>query len=221
MAVITALTAQNTRGVGAVSIPPADFLAAQLRLVCEDIPPRAIKTGMVGGRLAITAVLEGLAGYAGPLVVDPVMVATSGDPLLEPDAEELLIAGLCARATVVTPNLDEAARFPGLLDQPAAWARDRGLALLLKDGHGRGAEVVDRLFLPDGGERRHVHPRIATRNTHGTGCTLSAALTARLARGQDLEEAVGGALDYVSALIARSAAHGLGGGAGPLLHGLR
>lgn len=218
MAVLAALTAQNTRGVtGVMPVPPA-FLRAQLQAVLADIPPGAIKIGMLGDAGAIAAVAEELAGQQAPVVLDPVMVATSGDPLLAPDAEHALLDLLVPLATVVTPNKPEAARL-GLLDDPAGWSRDRGVAVLLKGGHDTDSTVVDVLFTPQGGAHRVTHPRIDTRNTHGTGCTLSSALAARLARGEPLADAAVGAVRYVHALLERSAQAGVGGGNGPLLHG--
>ena len=218
MAVLAALTAQNTTGVsGVMPVPPA-FLTAQLQAVLADIPPAAIKIGMLGDEAAIAAVAAGLVQTTAPVVLDPVMVATSGDPLLAPDAERALVAQLVPRATVLTPNKPEAARL-GLLDDPGQWAADHGVAVLLKGGHDREEIVVDQLFCPDGSTLRMEHPRIATTHTHGTGCTLSSALAARLARGESLPDAVAGAVDYVHALLARSVDAGLGQGCGPLLHG--
>jgi hydroxymethylpyrimidine/phosphomethylpyrimidine kinase len=218
MAVITALTAQNTTGVSAIHAAPLDFVAEQVRMVRADIPPLAIKVGMLGTVGLVRTVLAALDGYSGPVVLDPVMVATSGARLLLPDAEAALREELVPRATVLTPNLPEAAVLLG--DQPPqAWADRTGVALLLKDGHGQGQVVRDRLYLPGGGVVPVDHPRLHSRNTHGTGCTLASALAARLARGEPLPLAAQGALRYVADLVAISQDHRLGAGKGPLLHG--
>lgn len=219
MAALTALTAQNTRGVSGVFAVPADFIRAQIAAVRADLPPDAVKIGMLGTGAIARAVAAALDDYDGPLVLDPVMVATSGDPLLEPAAEEVVVEVLLPRAWVITPNRPEAARL-GLAADPGAFAARTGVAVLLKDGHGDGPLVEDRLFLPGGAVHRFAHPRVATRNTHGTGCTLASAVAARLARGESLEAACAGAVDYLGRLVAGSAGHRLGGGHGPLLHGI-
>jgi hydroxymethylpyrimidine/phosphomethylpyrimidine kinase len=205
MSVVVGVTAQNTRGVDAVHLCPPDIVAAQIRAVLADLPVDAIKIGMLGAAPQIEAVADVLAGYRGPIVLDPVMVAKGGAPLLQPDAVAALRA-FAPRCTLLTPNLPEA-EVLGPIDA----------ATLTKDGHGSGDEVVDVLTA---GGARHVfrHPRQVSRNTHGTGCTLSSAIAARLARGEGLVEACGGAIAYVAALIAYST-ESLGGGHGPLLHG--
>lgn len=218
MAVLTALTAQNTTGVTGVHPVPPAFVRSQIATVCVDIPPDAVKIGMLGDRATIAAVAAALAERSAPLVLDPVMVATSGAPLLQPDAEQALVDLLVPRATVITPNRPEAARL-GLLDDPAGWARAHAVAVLLKGGHDDGATVVDTLYTAQGAAHTVRHPRIQTADTHGTGCTLSSALAARLARGEALPDAVVGAVRYVHALVERSAGAGLGRGHGPLLHG--
>ena len=220
MAVITALTAQNTAGVVGVQAVPPDFVRQQIAAVLDDLPVGAVKLGMLANVGIIEAVAAALADYSGPVVLDPVMVSTSGHRLLEPSAETALRALLAPRALVVTPNLPEAEILLGGLSA-AAWAAQTGTAVLLKDGHGTGAQVEDVLYLPDGQQVARRHPRIVTRNTHGTGCTLSAALAARLAGGEPLADAVCGAVDYVAMLVARSVGHTLGAGKGPLLHGIR
>lgn len=217
MAALTALTAQNTRGVSGVHGVPPDFVRAQVAAVLADIPPDAVKLGMLGSAAVTRAVADALADYDGPVVLDPVMVATSGDRLLAPDAERVLLDVLAPRAAVVTPNLPEAAVLLGD-EAPAAWAARTGVAVLLKDGHGSDTTVRDQLFLPGGGVLAWSHPRVDTRNTHGTGCTLSSAVAARLALGDGLADAVGGAVDWLAARIAASKDHDLGGGHGPLLH---
>lgn len=225
--VITALTAQNTQRVVAVHRPPADFIIAQMKAVASDLDVRAIKIGMVGGAEAIEAVAAGLSFFKNvPLVLDPVMVAASGDPLLEPGAEAVLKARLLPLATVLTPNLLEAAR---LLDAPEV-EEQRGMAeqakalqalgpraVLIKGGHASGAEAVDLLW--DGRKMtRFVAPRHATRNTHGTGCTLSSAIAAGLAKGQTLFEAIRGAKAYLTAAIEHADSLAVGSGHGPVHH---
>lgn len=218
MAVMTALTAQNTRTVAGVFEVPADFIRLQLATVLADIRPDAIKVGMLGTSSIAAAVADGLSDYAGPVVVDPVMVATSGALLLAPSAEATLRSRVVPRATLLTPNIPEAARLLGS-EAPASFAARTGVALLLKDGHATEVVVRDRLVLPDGTERCFEHPRVESRNTHGTGCSLSSAIAAELAAGADLVEAVATAIDWLATVIDASAHHTLGAGHGPLLHG--
>jgi len=219
MSVITALTAQSTTTVsGIFSVSPA-FIQEQLSTLRDDMPVHAVKIGMLGDTATISAVATGLADYTGPIVLDPVMVSTSGHRLLQPDAIDALRTQLVPRATVVTPNLPEAELlFDGA--EPQAWADQIGVAVLLKDGHNTEAIVRDVLYRPGHAPAVVTHPRRETRNTHGTGCTLSSAIAAGLATGQDLNAAVEGALVYVAQLIAGSTEHPLGSGKGPLLHGL-
>lgn len=217
-AALTALTAQNTTGVGGVVPCAPGFVTEQVRMVLADLPVAAIKLGMMANAGIVRAVAEALEGFEGPVVLDPVMVSTSGHRLLAPEAEAALVRRLVPLATIVTPNIPEQAILLG--DQsPEAWVAARpGVALLLKDGHNTQDIVRDRL-LGAGLDRVFAHPRIDTRNTHGTGCTLSSAIAARLGRGDGLEVAVAGAVDWLAQLIQRSADHDLGSGAGPLLHG--
>ncbi len=225
--VITALTAQNTKGVtGIHDVPPA-FVTAQIDAVFADLDVRAVKIGMLSQPAVIEAVAAGLDRWqAKNVVLDPVMVATSGDRLLNPDAIDVLTRVLFPRAAVITPNLPEAA---ALLDEPpardedemlaqAGRLRDRGArAVLIKGGHGAGAESVDMLVLASSFTRLAT-PRIATRNTHGTGCTLSSAIAAGLAKGLDLTTAVREAKIYVSEAIAASGRLSIGSGHGPVHH---
>ncbi|MBB2964017.1 bifunctional hydroxymethylpyrimidine kinase/phosphomethylpyrimidine kinase [Methylobacterium sp. R2-1] len=227
--VVTALTAQNTRGVQAIHDVPADFVSAQIDSVFADLAVGAVKIGMLSRPETIRAVAEGLRRHAPgiPVVLDPVMVATSGDRLISQEAVETLRGELMPLATVVTPNLPEAAT---LLDEEQAnheneaVAQGRRLlgrgarAVLIKGGHGEGRESVDHLIAADGTLRRFAAPRIETRNSHGTGCTLSAAVAAGLARGQGLTEAVGGAKTYVTAAIRAADSVSVGHGHGPLHH---
>jgi hydroxymethylpyrimidine/phosphomethylpyrimidine kinase len=221
---VTALTAQNTRGVRGVHPVPVDMVRAQIRAVAEDLPPAAFKTGMLATAELVRAVAECIDEYAlRNYVLDPVMVATSGDRLLDRDAEQTILETLLPRTALVTPNLDEAAILCGMPVETEAQMRraaeilvERGArAALLKGGHLDAAEVTDLLF--DGSNwREWRRQKLDTRSTHGTGCTLSAAIAAGLAHGRPLEAAVGAALDYVRR--AMEAAPGLGGGHGPLNH---
>jgi hydroxymethylpyrimidine/phosphomethylpyrimidine kinase len=219
--VIVALTAQNTRGVRAVEPVSESMVAAQLNALAEDLPPAALKTGMLANanlvRLVAKAIREN--GWR-PLVVDPVMVATSGDRLLTDEAEDVMRDTLLPLAVLVTPNLDEAAILTGLAVHDVASMERAGTTLLtgaalVTGGHLDSDEITDVLVTPSGIEH-FIRPRIATSSTHGTGCTLSAAVTAGLALGRSLDVAVAGALDFVQRAIA--AAPGLGGGNGPLNH---
>ncbi len=226
--VITALTAQNTVGVTGVFTIPPNFIAAQFHSVVSDLSVSAIKTGMLGDAATVELVASLLAEVpAIPVVVDPVMVATSGDVLLTPDAIDALRCVLLPRAALITPNIPEASR---LLDCPAAvteaemHAQAKALmkfgcgAALVKGGHGGGAEAVDVLF---DGRVYYVfrQPRLKTSNTHGTGCTLSAAVAAGLARGQTLEGAVAAAKLYVWNALAAGARERIGKGEnGPVDH---
>lgn len=223
---LTAVTAQDTRGVHAVHVLPPDLIREQIRAVCLDLAPAAAKTGMLASAAGVRAVVDALSEW-GPerLVVDPVMVATSGDRLLEADAADVIRDALLPMATLVTPNLPEAAlltrtEIAGEADMREAARRlvDAGAgAALVKGGHGSGGEIVD-LFWDGARERVFRAPRIETTSTHGTGCTLSAAAAAGLARGDALEAAVSRALAFTRAAIA--SAPGLGGGHGPLNHRL-
>jgi hydroxymethylpyrimidine/phosphomethylpyrimidine kinase len=225
--VLTALTAQNTRGVQAVHLVPPEFVAKQIASVLDDLDVAAAKTGMLANAEIIDSVAAALAGRRRlDLVVDPVMVATSGDVLLEPAAIAALRDRLFPIARLITPNLPEAAK---LLDEPMArneteargqlerLGRLGAAAVLLKGGHGAGAEAVD-LLLADGEITRLASPRIATGNTHGTGCTLSAAICALLAEGVPLRDAVARAKTYVYGAILAAQGRRIGGGAGPVDH---
>jgi hydroxymethylpyrimidine/phosphomethylpyrimidine kinase len=225
--VITALTAQNTLGVTGIHDVPAEFIAAQIDAVFSDLEVGAVKIGMVSQRPVIEAIAAGLERWKQTRVVlDPVMVATSGDKLLAPDAIDALRRVLFPCALVVTPNLPEAA---ALLDEPIAETEtemraqaERLLvlgprAVLIKGGHGSGAESVDLLVGPTAFARLAAD-RIATRNTHGTGCTLSSAIAAGLAKGLSLDEAARAAKAYVTAALAASERLHIGSGHGPVHH---
>ncbi len=225
--VLTALTAQNTQGVTGIHDVPAEFIAKQIDAVFSDLAVAAVKIGMLAQASAIEAVAYGLdRHYAKNIVLDPVMIAASGDRLLAADAVTTLRRLLIPRALVITPNLPEAA---ALLDTNPARdeiemeAQARALmgfgsgAVLIKGGHGDGAESVDFL-VHAGGVTRLAAPRIDTRNTHGTGCTLSSALAAGLAKAVDLVSAARAAKDYVTAAIAAADRLNIGHGHGPLHH---
>jgi hydroxymethylpyrimidine/phosphomethylpyrimidine kinase len=222
--VITALTAQNTKGVFAIHEVPGDFIAAQINAVFSDLAIGAVKLGMLAHAAAIDVVAAALDRYRpANVVLDPVLAASSGEPLLQQGAR---LRELIRRVRLVTPNLPEAA---ALLDAPLA--RDESEmraqaekllalgagAVLIKGGHGGGPESVDFLVGAEGALRLAA-PRLATRNTHGTGCTLAAAITAGLANGLVLEDAVKQAKDYVTAAIAAADRLAVGSGRGPLHH---
>jgi len=224
--VITALTAQNTKGVLAIHDVPADFIAAQINAVFTDLDVGAVKIGMLANASAIGVVAAALDRYRPRnVVLDPVMIASSGERLLREDAVGAL-RGLIRRARVITPNLPEAA---ALLDAPLArdeaemrgqaeklLARGAG-AVLIKGGHGAVAESVDLLVEADACLRLAA-PRLPTKNTHGTGCTLASALAAGLAKGLSLDEAARQAKTYVSAALAAADRLAVGSGRGPLHH---
>jgi hydroxymethylpyrimidine/phosphomethylpyrimidine kinase len=225
--VITALTAQNTKGVTGIHQVPADFVTAQIDAVFADLDVKAVKIGMVSQRAVIEAIVTGLQRWSPKhIVLDPVMVATSGDRLLAPDAVQALRTSLIPRALLLTPNLPEAA---ALLDEPVASSetdiesQGKGLlamgcgAVLIKGGHGQGAESIDYLFRRTG-IVAFAAPRIATKNTHGTGCSLSSAIAAGLAQGDDLESAIGNAKTWISAAIAAADRLKVGQGHGPIHH---
>lgn len=219
--VITALTAQNTRAVTMVEAASPAMIAAQISAVFDDLTIRAVKLGMLGDARAIATVAQGLDGRAVPMVIDPVMVAKSGDRLLPPAALDALRARMLPMATLLTPNLPEAADLLGttpatsedeMTEQGHALRAMGPRAVLMKGGHGAGAVCVDLLITADA-ITRLTAPRHPTRNTHGTGCTLSAAIAAGLAQGMGLTQAVTRAHTYLQGAIA--AADTLGVGSGP------
>jgi len=224
--VITAVTAQNTRGVSAVEDISPTMIREQMRAVLADIEVHAIKIGMVSRCETIRAVAEGLADYRGPMVLDPVMVATSGDRLLREDAISALIASLVPKATIVTPNLPEAALLTGMpvaetrsdMTRQAEIILNAGArAVLMKGGHGCGRDSIDLLF-DQSGVTEFSSPRVDTKNDHGTGCTLAAAITAGLARGLSLHESVGAAKTYLQDALIAGRNLSIGGGHGPVHH---
>lgn len=223
---ITAITAQNTCRVAAVGPVSPQMVAGQINAVLDDIPPHAIKIGMLGTPEVIAAVAEALAGYDGPVVLDPVMVAKSGDALLMAEAEASLIELLVPRADVLTPNLPEAARLLGRAEaRTAEETETQGRALramgagavVMKGGHAAGDICVDRL-VTERGVLELPQPRLTTTNTHGTGCSLSSAIAAELARGMALEPAVRRAQAWLHGAIAAADGLGIGAGHGPVHH---
>ncbi|SFN46289.1 hydroxymethylpyrimidine kinase /phosphomethylpyrimidine kinase [Bradyrhizobium sp. Rc3b] len=225
--VITALTAQNTRGVTGIHAVPAEFVTAQIDAVFSDLDIGAVKIGMVAQVASIDAIAAALSRLApGHVVLDPVMVATSGDRLLASEAVDALRTKLIPLASVITPNLPEAA---ALLDEPVAASEaeietqgHRLLALgcgavLIKGGHGEGAESTDYLVTSES-TIALAAPRVATRNTHGTGCSLSSAVAAGLAKGEGLELAVRNSKTWISAAIAAADRFSVGRGHGPVHH---
>ncbi|MGY1716745.1 bifunctional hydroxymethylpyrimidine kinase/phosphomethylpyrimidine kinase [Geodermatophilus sp. SYSU D01106] len=235
-AVLTALTAQNTRGVTGVHPVPAEFVGEQIATLLDDVTVHAAKTGMLGTAAVVREVAARLAGRAaGPVVVDPVMVATSGDRLVDDDAVAAVRDVLLPVADLVTPNVPEAAALLGtapattvdeLPGQARALLELGPRAVLLKGGHLGGDVSVDVLATATGVVET-VRPRIDTRATHGTGCTLSSAIAALLARRRaaatedaepDWAPVVEGARDYLQAALAGGAALGIGSGHGPVHH---
>ncbi len=230
--VITALTAQNTRGVSAVQAVAPAFIRAQIEAVAGDLAVAAVKTGMLADAETVWTVVDAIRAHGlHPLVVDPVMIATSGDALIADSAIAVLRDELLPLADLVTPNLPEAARLLGMgiaYDEAEARAQAKALlalgpkAALLKGGHGDGGSAVDLLATADG-IVAFERERIATRNTHGTGCTLSAAIVAHLVRGAALEDAVREAKEFVWNALVSGRDLEVGAGHGPVehLHGLR
>ncbi len=227
--VLTALTAQNTTGVQGVHAVPADFVRAQIESVLSDLDVRAIKTGMLATAEIIHAVAGCLAAHPDiPAVVDPVMVATSGDLLIEPDAVAAVRQTLLPRASILTPNLNEAAELTGM---PVATSRDDmagqaqalqalgAHAVLIKGGHFGTDATADDYFLDANGDGHWISaPRIDTGNLHGTGCTLSSAIAASLVRGDTPREAVANAKAYLTAALEAGRDQVVGAGAGPVDH---
>ena len=227
MTAITALTAQNTLGVRSIHAVPPDMLRDQIDAVLEDIGVHAVKIGMLHSPAIVRTVAEAIDRHVLKLVIlDPVMVATSGAVLIDSPAIEVLVRDLFPLATVITPNLDEASLLVGrpIDSEEAMEAAGKELigkgakAVLMKGGHLAGEVVSDLLVTHDRQSHWMRSPRIATSNTHGTGCTLSAAIAAYLAMGNSLLDAVNSARDYVRAALATGAGVRTGAGEGPLNH---
>ena len=230
MSVVTALVAQNTHGVRDLHVPPAEFLTEQLHAVSDDVTLDAVKTGMLGTADIIGTVAAWLDDVQPAiLVVDPVMVATSGDRLLQPEAEQAMVA-FCRRATVVTPNIDELAVLTGqpraatedeALQQAARWSAETGVAVVVKTGHLDTLTVTNTWLSPDGTRIAVPSTRVDTTSTHGTGCSLSSALATRLGRGDTPAAALAWATDWLHESITHGAALRVGSGHGPVDHGHR
>ncbi len=220
---ITAITVQNTLGVGAVHPVPPELVVAQVRAVLDDIGADAVKTGMLGSAEMVETVAEILTGVSVPVVIDPVMIAKGGAALMDERALAAVRGRLIPLATLLTPNAPEAAALTGLVVETTDDLRRAGEALLamgaaavlMKGGHVPGASVTDLLITP-AGETGFSGARIDTRHTHGTGCTLASAIATGLAQGLTLEAATARAWAYVAEAIRR--APGFGAGAGPLDH---
>jgi hydroxymethylpyrimidine/phosphomethylpyrimidine kinase len=225
--VLTALTAQNTKGVSAIHDVPADFVAAEIDAVFSDLDVGAVKIGMLSQASVIDAVAAGLERWRqAKVVLDPVLVASSGDRLLAPEALDVLKRVLIPRALVLTPNLPEAAALLGgapaetedaMREQARALLALGARTVVMKGGHGEGADSIDLLVDRDRAVALRAK-RIQSRHTHGTGCAFSAAIAAGLAKGMSVEAAVRAAKDYVHAAIAAADTLGIGSGAGPVHH---
>lgn len=226
--VLTALTAQNTLGVTAIHDVPVDFIQAQMNAVFSDLRVNAVKIGMLSQPSIITAVADGLQQDAPfKVVLDPVMVAESGDPLLAADAESALVEHLFPLADLITPNLHEAARLlnsdmaqsnEGMEEQAHRLLAMGAKAVLLKGGHAGGANAEDFYAHADGTVRWFSAPFIDTKNTHGTGCSLSSAIASHLAKGQDMITAIDASKKWLSDAIAAADKLQIGAGAGPVHH---
>lgn len=216
MAVLSALTAQNTKGVQGVYPVPAEFLEMQLHSIFADVPPAALKIGMVGDVHSITTLAALLNRYdARHIVLDPVMVSSSGDTLISDEAIDALKTYLIPLADVITPNIHEAEILGS--DNVEDLLKLGAKAVLLKGGHADGDTVVD-VLASAGGIEHFEAPRIDTKNTHGTGCTLSAAIAAGLAKGLDLPGAVAEAKSYITGALQHADALDVGSGSGPVHH---
>jgi hydroxymethylpyrimidine/phosphomethylpyrimidine kinase len=223
-AVVTLITVQNTRGVTRVEVMAPDLVLEQIHAVCCDIPPHAAKIGALGNSAVVEAIAAAAQSFAFPLVIDPVMISKHGAALMDEEAQHALAIHLIPRAFLLTPNLEEAAalsRFPVTDIASMRKAAEKLVSLgarnvLVKGGHLDAEDAVDVLFEPVHGFREFSSPRIATQHTHGTGCTYSAAITAELAKGSTLREAIGSAKKFITEAI--RTAPGLGSGTGPLNH---
>lgn len=229
MSVITAITAQNTLGVSGIHPVPIDMIEAQLHAVLNDIGADAVKIGMLHSAEVIEAVAAILSDYSSmPLVLDPVMVATSGDRLIKDDAVATMKDKLFPLATLITPNLPEAGVLMGRKFETAQemkegaeeLAKQYNVAVLVKGGHLESGEVEDVLHM-SGKEIVYRNPRIQTNNSHGTGCTLSSAIASFLGQGKSLSEAVEMGIAYVHGALAAGAEYILGHGSGPVHHGFQ
>ncbi len=228
MSVITALTAQNTQEVRAIYPVPVEFLKNQMAAVMEDIGTDAVKIGMLHSSGVIRQVVSSLKKYGiNNLVVDPVMVAASGAKLLEEEAIETLIREILPLATVITPNLPEAEIIlnrkintrKAFRQAAKDLAQTKASSILLKSGHFQADELIDILYIPEEDKLLEIpNQRINTANIHGTGCTLSSAIAANLAKGESLEKAIQKGLSYTHQAIVNGATYHIGNGNGPVHH---
>ncbi len=226
--VVTAVTAQNTVGVSKIESVSPEMVDAQIRAVMSDIRPAAVKVGMVNDAATIHAIAYALTDFVpSALILDPVMVSTSGSRLMQSDALGIYRSELVPKATLLTPNAEEAAVLSGLIITDEMSCNAAGLLIarsshcyvLIKGGHIRGSVKIDRLYAPDGGLlRSYVDDNVDTPNTHGTGCTLSAAIACFMARGFAVDEAVEQAKAYVTGALRAGADVKTGAGQGPLNH---
>lgn len=225
--VITAVTVQNTVGVRAVHTVPANIIQGQIHAVMEDIMPQAVKIGMLSDVASMQAVANALSEYPGTkIVLDPVMVATSGDVLMQSEALSCMLHSMLPLATLATPNIPEAEALAGIAinndhdaDKAASIIAQRGVEyLLIKGGHKRGIDMTDRLYHQGSLLRTYSDQLVKTPNTHGTGCTLSSAITSYMAMGKDMEAAVLCAKVYISQALRAGAMVNIGKGHGPVNH---
>ncbi len=222
-AVVTLITVQNSRGLHRMDVLAADLVAEQLHAVVSDIPPRAAKTGALGSRAIVEAIARAAAGFAFPLVVDPVRLSKNGAALLDEAARAAFVEKLLPRAFLLTPNLEEASTLSGIpatdptsmIAAAAKLMEMGGTIVLVKGGHLEG-DAIDILVTSSGEHHTFGAARIVTQHTHGTGCTYSAAIVAGLAKGQPLLEAIRTAKAFVTEAIRTNP--GLGSGSGPLNH---
>ena len=229
MSVITALVAQNTQGVREIHTPPLDFLRAQLDSVFDDVTVDAVKIGMLGDTQTIQTVRDYLQNLQVTTVLDPVAVASSGDRLLTADAEDAL-RDFAAASSVVTPNLPELALLTktdiasseqDAVDIAAKWARETDTTVIVKLGHLAGPEAGNIAVSPNGQTHKVSSPRVETKNTHGTGCSLSSALATRLGAGDSLEDALEWSTKWLNEAIANADKLLVGQGHGPVDHSVR
>ncbi len=214
--VITAQTVQNTRSVAATAPVSPALIGAQIRALLDDTPPAAVKVGMLGNAAAVEAVVSALAPWQGSLVLDPVLVSSSSHALYDDPLDTLL--PLLQRATLITPNRHEAERLAQALGcSPETLAEQLDCAVLITGGDSAGEWITDYLYAPNGAVQPFTHARVATPNTHGTGCTLSSAITTLLAQGQPLTQAVGEGIGWMQQRLAASDWH-IGQGRGPIRH---
>ncbi|GAA1176848.1 hypothetical protein GCM10009631_14940 [Corynebacterium glaucum] len=228
MCVVTSLVAQNTQGVREIHTPPQEFLRAQLAAVFDDVDVDAVKIGMLGDAETTRTVSEFLSANSVPvIVVDPVMVATSGDRLLTEDAEEALRQFVRDHASVVTPNIPElavltgsspATTFDEALEQGRAYAADANVAVLVKGGHLEQGDASNALVQPDGTTHTATVPRVDTKNTHGTGCSLSSAFATRIVLDDDPADALTWTSDWLHEAISAADELNVGKGNGPVHH---